>query len=196
MEIIELTEELMKPETNYQIITAPALVNDWKGKVVRTKCYMSNGFMVIPVGTLMTISTTGPVVHLDGDECPHCGARPSISIKGDKDSKLRHFNFITKDSIESVSDMTTTAKPEVKEYKTMEPPKLMGDWDNKTVKLKKDIKYHFIFIPAGTLMNIRIFGRTAYLESEPCLICGIRKKAQIKGTREEKLEYFEFIDKN
>jgi hypothetical protein len=186
----------MEPKTNYQIITAPALVNDWKGKAIKTKYTMSNGFMVIPAGTIMTISTTGPVVYLDGDECPHCGSRPSISIKGDRESKSRHFNFIAKDSIESAPDMTTTAKPEVKEYKTMEPPKLMGDWDNKTVKLKKDVKAYSVFIPAGTLMNIRIYGRTAYLESEPCLICGIRKKAQIKGTREEKLEYFEFIKKD
>ncbi|MHB1546167.1 MAG: hypothetical protein ACYCSB_03895 [bacterium] len=184
----------MEPETNYQIITAPAHVNDWKGKAVRTKYNMSNGFMVIPAGTLMTITTTGPVVYLDGAECPYCGARPSISIKGDRDSKLMHFNFIAKDSIEITPNVPVTTQSEIKEYKTMEPPKLMGDWDNKTVKLKRDIKDYFIFIPAGTLINIRIFGRTAYLESEPCPICGIRKKAQMKGAREEKLEYFEFIN--
>ncbi|MHB1692604.1 MAG: hypothetical protein ACYCUW_01800 [bacterium] len=186
----------MKPETNYQIITAPAHVNDWKGKVVRTKYDMSNGFMVIPAGTLMTISTTGPVIYLDGDECPHCGARPSISIKGDRDSKLMHFNFIKKDFIKTTPDIPITAKPEVKKYKTMEPPKLMLDWDNKTVKLKKDVKNYSVFIPAGTLINIwvSISGRTAYLKSKPCPVCGIRKKAEIKGTREEKLEYFEFIN--
>lgn len=181
----------------YKTINPPNLVKDWLGKTIKTKREMSNGCYIISEGTIMLIDNSGPVVGLTGaDKCPSCDVKPIISIKGDKEYKLMFFEFIEITGWANVSDDIPGANSEIKEYKPINPPKLISDWVNKPVISKKEIKNYFITIPAGTLMQIYAgAGKTVSVIAEKCPVCGIQKRAEIKGAREEKLAYIDFINK-
>ena len=182
----------------YKTINPPNLVKDWLGKTVRTKREMANGYYIIPEGTIMLIDNFGPVVGLTGysDKCLFCDVKPTISVKGDKEYKLMFIEFVEITEPPTISDGIPCTNPEIKEYKSINPPKLISDWVNKPVISKKEIKNYSITILAGTLMQIYAgAGKTVSVIAEKCPVCGIQKRAEIKGTREEKLAYIDFIDK-
>jgi hypothetical protein len=58
---------------------APRLKRDWVGRHVRTKHELRNGFVTIPVGTVMEVRYNRAGLSLRGLACECCGVRPSIT---------------------------------------------------------------------------------------------------------------------
>lgn len=57
----------------------PRRMADWEGRKVRTLREIVNGYMVIPAGTVATITRARSGVTLRGDACGHCGVAVSVS---------------------------------------------------------------------------------------------------------------------
>ena len=50
-----------------------------RGRKVRTLIEMSNGYVTIPEGTILTITRKMGGLHLIGPKCAHCGVQVNIS---------------------------------------------------------------------------------------------------------------------
>ena len=81
-------------DVDYQVVEAPKKVADWRGKLVRFKREMRNGYIIIPAGTMATIESPGIVTHFECEPCKCCGIRARISIKGNREQKLTDIEFI------------------------------------------------------------------------------------------------------
>lgn len=78
----------------YIVIESPKRVADWRGKLVRFKYEMRNGYVIIPAGTIAMVGSPEIVTHFECEPCKCCGIQARISIKGDKEVKLRDIEFI------------------------------------------------------------------------------------------------------
>ena len=78
----------------YKVIEPPKKVADWRGKLVRFKYEMRNGYVIIPAGTIATVGSPCIVTHFECEPCKCCGIQARISMKGDKETKLRDIEFV------------------------------------------------------------------------------------------------------
>ena len=97
----------------YKVISAPKKVADWKGKLIRFKRDLRNGNGIIAAGTFAQVSSQGWVTYFTCEKCEHCGYQPSISIKGDRETKLQDIEFI---EIEEPSPPENGKDNELKPY--------------------------------------------------------------------------------
>ena len=79
---------------DYQVVEAPKKVADWRGKLVRFKREMRNGYIIIPAGTIATIESPEIVTHFKCEPCKCCGIQARISIKGNSEQKLTDIEFV------------------------------------------------------------------------------------------------------
>jgi hypothetical protein len=80
--------------SKYAIIKAPKKIADWKNKLVVTKQDMKNGLGVIPTGTIMRVTCSTTILHLESFPCKCCGIAMRVSIKSDMRGKLEVIDFI------------------------------------------------------------------------------------------------------
>ena len=114
---------------NYQVVEAPKKVADWRGKLVRFKYEMRNGYIIIPAGTIATIEYAGIVTHIKCEPCKCCGVQARISIKGDKELKLRDIEFV-----EPVSAVEEPVAQKIRTVKDLKAVLNKFD-DNKEVRI-------------------------------------------------------------
>lgn len=182
----------------YNVVPAPLLVRDWEHKTVVLKKRLANGYCIMPEGTVMYVSVSGPVITLSQflDKCPACGInRTFVRIASGKEYKLSVFNFIEIIETLEFSDYVNNDM-DTKEYNIIEPPKLIKDWKNKSVIAKKDIRISsFNSVPENTILRVySTSGKAVFAMTDPCPLCGTQKIVELKETREKKLEYIDFID--
>lgn len=122
---------------DYQVVEAPKKVADWKEKLVRFKAEMRNGYVIIPAGTIATIEYAGIVTHIKCEPCKCCGVQARISIRGDKELKLRDIEFI--EPVSAVEEPVAQKIKMVKDLKTV-----LNKFDeNKEVRIAVwDFRFH------------------------------------------------------
>lgn len=114
---------------DYQVVKAPKKVADWRGKLARFKYEMRNGYVIIPAGTIAMIESPEIVTHFECEPCKCCGIQARISIKGNKELKLRDIEF--------VEPVSAVEEPVVQKIKTVKDLKavLSKFDDNKEVRI-------------------------------------------------------------
>lgn len=66
----------------------PRLKRDWIGRQVRTRVELRNGLVIIPVGTVCTVSDNHSGLRLRSEPCGSCGVRVVISKVPERDVVL------------------------------------------------------------------------------------------------------------
>ncbi|MDA8273016.1 MAG: hypothetical protein M0Z72_04680 [Deltaproteobacteria bacterium] len=103
---------------DYQVVEAPKKVADWRGKLVRFKREIRNGYVIIPAGTIATIGSPEIVTEFECEPCKCCGIRARISIKGNREIKLTDIEFV--EPVPVVGEETPAQKIRtVKDLKTV-----------------------------------------------------------------------------
>ena len=122
---------------DYQVVESPKKVADWRGKLVRFKREMRNGYIIIPAGTMATIESPGIVTHFECELCKCCGIRARISIKGNREQKLTDIEFI-----EPVSAGEETPAQKIRTVKDLKM--VLNKFDeNKEVRIAVwDFRFH------------------------------------------------------
>ncbi len=64
----------------YQVVVHPRLKRDYKGRSVRTRVEMKNGWGIVPAGAIAVINTQGPKgSSLLFEPCTCCGLRAIVT---------------------------------------------------------------------------------------------------------------------
>jgi len=72
----------------------PARVSDWVGWKVRLLHRASNQLVEIPAGTILTVTSSGPVKTLRGPQCESCGIAPVLTYRLNRAAFLREVEFV------------------------------------------------------------------------------------------------------
>ncbi|MDA8298728.1 MAG: hypothetical protein M0Z57_01815 [Deltaproteobacteria bacterium] len=102
---------------NYQVVEAPKKVADWRGKLVRFKREMRNGYIIIPAGTIATIGSPEIVTEFECEPCKCCGIRARISIIGNREIKLLDIEFV--EPVSPAGEQTVQKIRTIKDLKTI-----------------------------------------------------------------------------
>ena len=66
-------------DSNVEMTKEPKLGRDWRGKWVRTRRRLTNGFMEIPQGTYCRVKNSHRLAELVSDPCECCGISICVS---------------------------------------------------------------------------------------------------------------------
>lgn len=78
----------------HKYIPVPKKVKDWENHYVVATRSLENSYGRVPADTILKITSSGILKHLETMKCEHCGFQLKITVKESKEDFLNHFHFI------------------------------------------------------------------------------------------------------